>query len=211
MSDGKGSEAICPTCGKTFVRARKGHIYCSGLCKTRAHRQEKRARKKTAGNEMTAANDGKWSEAICPVCGGTFKRTRKGHTYCSISCGNNQRRKDKLDDEIKSGYGDYTHVCKICKKRFRSNTHKRSYCSDTCRQMAYEQNKKTQRMRDQGEDLLVMIMQDIPVNREMRPRVGKIYFAKRYTLYGSSTVIIPEIGKFGLVIRTGEYKIIKEA
>lgn len=205
MSDGKGSEAICPTCGKTFVRARTGHIYCSRLCKERAIRQRKRVRKKTAGN------DGKWSEAICPVCGGTFKRARKGHIYCSLSCGQNRRREDKREGEIKSGNGDYLHVCKICKKRFRSNTYMRSYCSDTCRQIAYEQNKKTQRMRDQGEDLLVMIMQDIPVNREMRPRVGKIYFAKRYTQYGSSTVIIPEIGKLGLVIRTGEYKIIKEA
>ena len=125
--------------------------------------------------------DGKRSEAISQGCGKALKN------------------------------GFYSHVCKQCKKRFTSTSHMRSYCSETCRQIACEQNKKTQRMRNQGEDLLVMIMQDIPVNREMRPRVGKIYFAKRYAQHGSSTVIIPEIGKFGLVIRTGEYKIIKEA
>lgn len=71
--------AICPSCGKAFVKTHHSRIYCSGACIKSCGR--KRARERA---ERIAAENRK--EKTCAVCGKPFFHDRKRHLYCSDEC-----------------------------------------------------------------------------------------------------------------------------
>lgn len=64
--------AACSHCGQPYEAKRADSLYCSGKCRTAAHRA-----KQTATAALVVA---------CAVCGESFEAGRAGALYCSPSC-----------------------------------------------------------------------------------------------------------------------------
>ena len=80
----------CKHCGREFEQIHKNRQYCSEECKER-EKEKNRLQKENRPALLIG-------EAICPVCGKQFLRTRKNirKQYCSQSCAaviRNQNRK----------------------------------------------------------------------------------------------------------------------
>lgn len=69
----QGKKAICPYCGKEFIREKNAQKYCSERCRIRNNR----------GFPLIPGTELK--EYTCSFCGRTFKWDKK-KKYCSLEC-----------------------------------------------------------------------------------------------------------------------------
>lgn len=61
---------------------------------------------------------------------------------------------------------------------------------------------------ERGERVLLLIRKEIEVFPQLRPVVGKVYEGRRYWMDRHATLVIPEIGKLGLVVRQDEVTVV---
>lgn len=69
------AKAICPICGKEFIKDIDHRLYCSAECKAKA--QEKLLQAKKEANSTVK---------VCPICQTKFKSYNKNEKYCSEAC-----------------------------------------------------------------------------------------------------------------------------
>jgi predicted nucleic acid-binding Zn ribbon protein len=102
---------ICQCCGKEFKSKANSQKYCSQECygKARAARDK-------------AAREKRKEQAVCIVCGKTFKRKTYEKT-CSEECKKVLMKKDEV-------------VCKTCGKPFSPTKEHRKFCSTECKEKA---------------------------------------------------------------------------
>ena len=116
----------CEVCGQKFERTRKGHRYCSALCRSR--RLYKITHWRGNGKDHT-----------CAECGKTFTAFRKDVTCCSKKCSSIKYRRDNLY-ALKTPKEE--HICPICKKHFMANRKDRIYCGKSCATLRYRMDNK---------------------------------------------------------------------
>lgn len=199
MNDGKGTTTACPICGKEFHRRVKGQVFCSKSCAGKG-RSAKVWKEKTR----------EWG--VCRVCGKSLEGCKGRKTYCSDGCAEIGMKEVAKKARHMSRY---RHICPQCGKEFAAKEQNRKYCSVPCKQAGMKISQEATRARqadgtdDRGETVLVLIVRPVAVKREMAPKVGQIYAAVRYRGFGPETIVIPEIGKYGLIVRKDEVKIIE--
>ena len=116
----------------------------------------------------------------------------------------------------------FKRVCKLCGKEFLVDGKSRSnYCSDECRcennrQRCLRHYYKTKEgcprkgdIRPPEEKVFVKIIitKEVPVFDEFMPKIGSIYEAEKVKMtqyLREQLYIIPSIGKYGLILRSGE-------
>jgi predicted nucleic acid-binding Zn ribbon protein len=103
--------AICPHCKKEFKKEKNSQRYCSQECCEKA----KELRYEQAKEERK-------EQAVCIVCGKTFKRKTYERT-CSEECKKVLMKKDEV-------------VCKTCGKPFLPTKEHRKFCSAKCKEKA---------------------------------------------------------------------------
>ena len=194
MNDGKGTKTQCPVCGKTFTRKTKGQTYCSRACvgKLRCHKKQPPRPK---GN--------------CANCGKSLDGIKGRRTFCCDACAKaNEGAKNKQK-------GPYAIICERCGREFQSRTRGRHYCSEECRNQVQVEKAKASMQKKQEETgngperICVRIRKRIPVFQELQPQIGGIYECLRCKGQGGVTLIIPGIGKYGLIVLEEEVAILK--
>ena len=102
---------ICQCCGKEFKSKANSQKYCSQECygKARAARDK-------------ATREKRKEQAVCVVCGKTFKRKDK-EKICSEEC---RKAARKVQEK----------VCKTCGKAFIPNRDHKKFCSAECKKNA---------------------------------------------------------------------------
>lgn len=197
MNDGKGKGSVteCPVCGKQFRRKIKDQIYCGRACAGRM-------RAKPGKPEEPKGN--------CVICGKSLQGIKNRKVYCSKACAN------KGHSEKERNKGPFPTVCQKCGTTFPARIRGLLYCSKECRAQAREEKasataEEKQAARDgQKEEITVRIVKEIPVFESMRPKIGEVYRCVRRPAYGKGepTLILQGIGKYGLVVRTGEVRVV---
>ena len=156
-------KAICPVCGREFIKKQKNSRCCCYECNQKLYRMEHRTVYKK----------------VCPICGCEFETTSSTAKYCSkvcvckarsirsgkyakrashepracIECGGEFIPKSKASrfcckDCYKAYYAKLqvkpykTKVCEICGKEFTPNSSSAKYCSDECRKEAQKKAHK---------------------------------------------------------------------
>jgi len=198
MSDGKGTQTICPTCGATFQRRVKGQTYCSRKCSAKARYAHRHETEKAYG--------------VCRVCGKSLKGCKGRRNYCSDACsviGLEALRRERM------AYKKHRHICPQCGKEFWSRELNRKYCSVECKQKGMQATMKDQIERKasgvdhRGQRVLLTVIRPVPVQKEFAPRLGELYAAVLYKGMGSDVIVVPGFGKYGLILRPDEVKILK--
>ena len=73
----------------------------------------------------------------CPICGKTFHKKNRSHTYCSTRCKatdkKERERKNRQRNQTKKEKGIYK-TCPICGKQFNPNSSSHKYCTPECAQ-----------------------------------------------------------------------------
>lgn len=199
MSGGNSGKRVCPVCGKQFLQKEKDQRYCGKSCAAKA-----RGWSKQKGTDV---------KGVCKICGKKLEKGSRRKVYCSDKCArasNAKWHREKYKKKRKIC------ICAWCGETFQANDRNKKYCSEVCkrkgmaRYVAEVPKRKAESKEERGEVILVMITGIVPVKREMMPKVGQVYAAVRYCGCGPETVVIPEIGKFGLIVRPGEYRVVKE-
>lgn len=140
----------------------------------------------------------------CEVCGQSLEGLKHRRTYCSDAC----MRKAK----VKKKYRNLrTHVCQTCGKMFETPGYRVKYCSDACREQKKAELGFGQfaRKEERGDRVLLRVKKEIDVVPALRPQVGKVYEGRRYWMDNHATLVIPEIGKFGLIVRQDEVAVVE--
>ena len=113
---------ICQCCGKEFESKVNSRKYCSKECceKARELRYEQ-------------AKEKRKEQAVCIVCGKTFKRKDK-EKACSEECKKVLSKKDET-------------ICKTCGKPFTPTKEHRKFCSTKCKKkQSIRRKKKSQNL-----------------------------------------------------------------
>lgn len=80
----------CRHCGKPF-NPKDGHqVVCSEECRHERRKEMNRINKTNHNREKHPVGEG-----VCPVCGRTFQKFSRHHTYCGKSCAAVQRNKKR--------------------------------------------------------------------------------------------------------------------
>ena len=190
--NGKGTETICPICGKKFRRRHKGQVFCNRACSASGRR--------TWNDRLDYAAKAKKEKkkCFCVLCGKEFKPRYGGCKYCSIECRNEARKirdRKELEEIIAAG-----RVCVVCGQHFIPKDIKQRVCSEDCRKNA---NAEVQiRILRPGADL----------DPEMQPKVGKVYRAMRYLNCNENAPfwVVPGFGKYGVILRAGEAEEVRD-
>lgn len=148
-------------------------------------------------------SDGKKLQC-CEICGKSLEGLKHRRTYCSDEC----LRKAKVKKKYSS---IYTHVCQACGRTFATRGYRVKYCSQACREQKKTEigSSQFEQKKDRGDRVLLRIRKEIEVFPELRPQVGKVYEGRRYWLENHATLVIPEIGKFGLIVRQDEVTVVE--
>ena len=92
-------------------------------------------------------------------------------------------------------------VCEFCGDTFVTDNGNRRFC---CRSCSAQSHHKTAKVGSY-DSVTIVVTKHIPVFENMLPKVGVPYRAKRIPMAGIETIyIIPNIGKYGLIIRGNE-------
>ncbi len=183
--NGKGTETVCPICGKTFRRKHKGQVFCNRACSASGRR---------TWNDMAKSGQIKSKEPrYCARCRKEIMDWTPGRKYCSKECATAikaERKKAAMLEALQKG-----RKCIICGTHFIPAADKQWICSDACRKSAVDSEVFIRILRPSGS-----------LKPEMQPVVGKIYKAKRGLGHNKQSIfwIIPGFGKFGVIIRAGE-------
>ena len=201
--DGRGTTTKCLHCGKSFVRKHKGQAYCCRSCGTKSPKRTDKQNHKLRQQP---------DRGVCKTCGKSLNGVKHRRTYCSDAC---YKAAKKNDWQKEKNLNKHSFTCPICGQMFRSSHKDRKYCSVECkgkgmrRTMEGRNVKPVGMEQNRGETILVVVTAELPVNREMRPRMGKVYAAVRYWDGLAETVVVPEFGKYGTILRKGEYRVVK--
>lgn len=179
--NGKGTETTCPICGNIFRRRSKGQTFCNKSCAATGRRRKAEAngtQKKTLKMK------------VCKNCGKEFRPQHSGSVYCTKKCG--KEAAARRDKEWKKRALEKGRNCPICGTWFRPKSAADIFCSEEC-----------ENQRDAWVQIRVTGVLE-GLKPEMQPVIGKTYRAKRHVSLKSGFYLIPEIGKYGIVIRLDE-------
>lgn len=197
--DGKGTMGECPVCKKTFRRNVRKQIYCGKSCAGKGKSQKYWANKKTKEPEPE-------QERYCEICGRSLSGIKAAKRYCdNPECRREGNRRTKAlvleNREL---------VCACCGKQFK-RANPVMYCSKNCRLADAARRRKGLEEQIRGTPVRLKVLQRIDVYDSMRPEVGKIYDGLLYKSisWAADTLVIPEIGKLGLVVRKDEVEIVE--
>lgn len=199
---GKGTVAICPICGNKFRRKHKGAIFCDRRCSAQAReekiRQEGKRKQKNAEPPKPRT---------CEICGTLLVGKRSGTKYCGPECkkiAEVQKREEKRAKMPVS-------KCEQCGSEFFMTYKTQRFCSKACAAQHNREGKRKKGPKNQlrKKETLVMVVKELPVIMEMRPKVGKCYLAEECLGQSGRVYIIPEIGKYGLIVREDEAKVLQ--
>lgn len=194
--DGMGTMTTCPVCKKTFRRKVRRQIYCGRSCaakgKAKIYRQ----------NKMPKAPE---PERYCEIYGKSLKGIKNARRYCDDpGCKREGNRRQRLENKEKQDL-----ICKCCGKEFQRTSFV-LYCSKDCQMKdARRRINEAQEERRKGTPVKIKVTKVLDVYENLRPTVGQVYdgYVFRDGRYGE-TMIIPSIGKYGLIIRKSEAEII---
>ena len=199
LEDGKGTKATCPICGKEFKRKIVHQKFCGKTCAGKSVAER--------AKENRAAKSKQAKTRTCKYCCKELEASAGWHQFCSDACKKagaqaaydawRQRQPEK--------------VCLICGKTYHQRNNGQLYCGPECRVKAgYEQRLKKQ--EEMGEDwnvgkaIRLRVIRPIGVYPELMPKVGKIYDG----VCKGQTLIIPEIGRHGLIVYQDEVEILED-
>lgn len=190
--NGKGTEAICPACGKKFRRKHKGQVFCNRACSGNG-RQTWNSRL-----EYAAKAKKEKKKYFCTQCGKEYKPRYGGCKYCSTECKNEAKkiREQKIMEEIIAA----GRTCVVCGKHFIPKDTKQRVCSDECRQ-------------NQSAEVMIRILEPAAgLEPDMQPETGKIYRAKRFLNCNENNPfwVVPGFGKYGVILRVGEAEEVRD-
>lgn len=195
--DGRGTMAECPICGKRFRREVRKQVYCGKSCagkgKSRKYWDAKKAEEPEA-------------ERFCEICGKTITGVKHARRYCdNPECRREGNRRTKALVLEKREL-----VCVCCGKEFR-RSNPVMYCSKKCRLADAARRRKELEEQIRGTPVRLKVLKPVDVYVSMRPEVGKIYDGLLYKSISrdADTLVIPEIGKLGLIVRKDEVEIVE--
>lgn len=189
--NGKGTEGICKVCGEKFIRNSKGQQTCSRSCASYLG-----ARKQS---EITVN---------CVVCGKEMSGAG-GRKTCSDECKLAWRRKGR-NESAKRNYEQLRFLpkkgrrCRACGKLFDAKVLSQANCSKKCARISATQLGALNPTDKTFEVVRIRIKKGLDVWPQMSPEIGKVYTAKKFTGPSGASYIIPEIGKYGLIVKKTE-------
>lgn len=201
MSMSAGTRGKCPICKNSFTRGYKGQVTCSRKCGAYWRAQKKR----NENGVPKAAENVRRKNTHCQWCGGTLGVGRM--KYCCEDCckaAEKQRVKDRIATMPDK-------ACEQCGKLFKLAYPTKRFCSKECMGMhnlGKSQNRKAAETQMKREPVKLLVVRPVPVRVEMMPTVGKIYEGLACWGKNCVTYVIPEIGKYGLVVRENEVRVV---
>lgn len=78
--------------------------------------------------------NGKGTNATCPICGMVFRRKKKGQIYCGRPCAASGRRAWNDAQDFAKKEEKPKKYCAWCKQEFRPRYAQSRFCSDECKQ-----------------------------------------------------------------------------
>lgn len=145
----------------------------------------------------------------CPQCGKVFVANSPCRRYCTDDCCD-EARKIRAAARYKN---IALKVCEHCGRRYKPTHKEQKYCSRACGGREYNKNYQKRKVEPMRE-CRVLITREVEVDPEMRPVVGKNYRAFRPAFKSAQLqagfYIIPEIGKYGLIVRDNECREVNE-
>lgn len=190
--NGKGTEAICPVCGKTFRRRHKGQVFCNRACSASGRR--------TWNDRMDYAEKAKKEKRryFCTQCGKEYTPRYAGCKYCSAECkeaAQKAREQKELEEVVAAG-----RVCTVCGRHFIPKDMKQRICSEECRKNA-------------NQEVTIRILAPASnLDPGMQPKVGRTYRAKRFLNCNENNPfwVVPGFGKYGVILRVGEAEEVRD-
>lgn len=165
--------------------------------------RRKRKNAKVLGRQKTKEPE---QERYCEICGRSLSGIKAAKRYCdNPECRREGNRRTKAlvleNREL---------VCACCGKQFK-RANPVMYCSKNCRLADAARRRKELEEQIRGTPVRLKVLQRIDVYDSMRPEVGKIYDGLLYKSISrdADTLVIPEIGKLGLVVRKDEVEIVE--
>lgn len=207
-NEGKGTTAKCPICGKKFRRKHTRQIFCDRRCSAIGREKKRELEREQKLKKFGKSEKEKASEPLCCcICGGQIVGKNASAKYCSMEC---KRAGEKQLTEARKAKQP-TSKCEQCGQDYFRTYKTQRFCSRGC---AAKHNKEGKRKTGPANQLrqkevLIMVVKEIPVKLEMRPKVGKCYLAKECWGQTGRVMIIPEIGRLGLIVREDEAKIVQ--
>lgn len=201
MKDGTGNgiEKICGYCGIVFQADRKSRKYCCRSCAMKARSLQD---SQTPGRAPR-----------CENCGAPITSGPKNKKYCSLECCHESQMRKKAERrreerESLAAIALKGRTCAWCKKKFDAKHVSQKYCGNRCKGLAWQGRPKKKTEQEFTWTNIVVRGWINGMDPEMHPKLGKPYRAKKIKSMGKGgyMYIIPEIGKYGVLIRREECK-----
>lgn len=193
-------ERVCPVCGKCFMPKSRQQITCGRTCGTKLA-ATKRKPKKDFGCRP------------CKICGKQMRMTTAVSCYCSEECRKEGMRaigRENYRKKIaKQMNGEFVGIefCKWCGRKFVASAYGQEYCSKMCAKWGDQQGCD----ETAGEWVTIRITARLDVYAEFQPDYRQTYWAKKMLGVGDkANYLIPEIGKYGLLVRETECREVAE-
>lgn len=204
MNDGskaKGSSDNCPICGKRFRRKRTGQITCGKSCA--AYWRE---RNKTAGRKGTKK---KQEKGNCQICGKSLNSfAGYGRKYCSTQCKRMAEKQLAKERWQKAQAKIPKRECEWCGELYAPRYKTQRFCNRTC-STRYRATGMWRNNQLKSKEVMLIVTKEVPVHPQMKPEVGKVYQGKECWAQSGRVYIISEIGKYGLLLREDEAKVVQ--
>lgn len=146
---------------------------------------------------------------ICAECGKVFVSSRQRQKYCSADCCRKVENRRAI--EARKLKSTIEKRCAYCGKIFYTYSDHIRFCNKSCSAQGRKANNVPHER--QFETVKIKITQHLPVFPRMIPRVGAVYKAQKVfnAQYVNQTIyIIPDIGKYGLIVRESECEEVAE-
>jgi hypothetical protein len=132
-----------------------------------------------------------------------------GRKTCSNECKLAWRRKGRYESakrnyEMLRSLPKKGRTCRACGKLFDANALSQANCSKKCARISATQLGALNPTDKTFEVVRIRIKKGLDVWPQMSPEIGKVYTAKKFTGPSGVSYIIPEIGKYGLIVRRTE-------
>lgn len=199
LEDGKGTKAVCPICGKEFKRKIVHQKFCGKKCAGKSVAER--------AKENRAAQSKHTKTRTCKFCGKELEASAGWQQYCSEAC---------KKEAAKSAYETWKQrqperVCVVCGQTYHQTNNGQLYCGRECRIKAGndQRQKKREEMEQigtEGKQIRLRVTRPVGVYPELMPKVGQIYDG----ICKGQTLIIPEIGRHGLIVYEDEVEILKD-
>ena len=204
MNDGskaKGTYEDCPICGKRFRRKTDEQITCGKSCAAYWREQKRREEKRGAEKKPDKGN--------CQICGRSLNTfCGNARKYCSKKCraeADKQRAREKAKEKQAQ---IQKRECEWCGKLYAPRYKTQRFCSRYC-STRYRAAGMWKTNQLKSKEVLLIVTKEVPVHPQMKPEVGKVYQGKECWAQSGRVFIIPEIGKYGLLIRENEAKVVQ--